>query len=292
MDNLTIEKLNKLNDVLNNYYHDDIPNHLINILYEVFVNKKLIKIFEQKSNNPEGVNNKICEEEYNEMFSEYLNEKDLYYYSGLSLYICNSNNYNIKFPMKYYFVNAIENNNYYAMYYLGSDIVNHIYLYQKTIDKTGEKYLKTAWKNGIVESYQIIADFYYKIHKPDINKKYHNKVLKKYPNNKKSLYSIYSLIRYNENITLYFDYINMLLKLADSIDDIIKVIKERFILEADHLYSADDNKDELNREINTYKFIYELYKSKVDLIDLHFNYEPNGEGCRQAKEDFLEKLKK
>lgn len=292
MDNQTIEKLNKLNDKLKKYYHDDIPNHLINVLYDIFINEKFIKIFEVKDNDIVDVNGSVCDTEYNNFFSEYLNEKDLYYYCGLSFYILNSNMRNLCFPMRYYFKKAIESNNYYAMYYLGYDIVSNIYEGQYKINKIGKKYLKTAWKHGIIESYQKIANFYYEIRKFDIDQKYHNKVLKKYPNNKKSMYSIYSLIRYNKDKTLHFDYINMLLKLADSIDDIIKVIKKRFNLETSHLYSVNDNKNEFDREVNTYKFIYELYKSKVDLIDLHFNYEPNGEGCRKAKEDFLEKLNK
>ncbi len=39
-----------------------------------------------------------------------------------------------------------------------------------------------------------------------------------------------------------------------------------------------------------YKFIFEIYKSKIDLIDLHFNYQPNGDGCKEAKNDFIKKL--
>jgi hypothetical protein len=36
--------------------------------------------------------------------------------------------------------------------------------------------------------------------------------------------------------------------------------------------------------------LYKIYRSRIDLMDLHFRYLPNNEGFNEAKEDFIKNL--
>ena len=36
--------------------------------------------------------------------------------------------------------------------------------------------------------------------------------------------------------------------------------------------------------------IQQLYASKIEMIDLHFNYTPNAAGCLHAKQDFMTRI--
>lgn len=71
-----------------------------------------------------------------------------------------------------------------------------------------------------------------------------------------------------EIMILYIDQYNFTLEILNMLSDIE-------ITDINHTYL---------------KFIKKLIHEKIDLIDLHFNYVPNGNGCIEAKHDFYHRL--
>ena len=95
---------------------------------------------------------------------------------------------------------------------------------------------------------------------------------------------------YTKAIELYYKgdeltkYVNMLLVLAKD-DDLTSNCYE--ILSKIDLNKINDIDED---KLNILKIIKRLYRSKIDLLELHFKYQPNASGYTEAKEDFMKSI--
>jgi hypothetical protein len=160
--------------------------------------------------------------------------------------------------IKYHMINIEQCNNEHSMYQLGK-------YYNKINDYSNSmKYYLLAAKNGHIKSINEVV-----IHCSK------NKIIEPF------------ILLYQQNYFITWVSLDEKLFLINTIASFLKnklISRDLVNIIADIDISGCDHIDPL------FKLVKNLLSAKVDLIDLHFNYSPDSDGCKKAKNDFMNRL--
>lgn len=183
--------------------------------------------------------------------------------------------------MKMYWLRGIAQNSYDCLYNLA------MYYYLETDDQDNIiKYLSLSSAMGNALSMTVLSLFYSKIGNQEnalvyfllsfneLLPKKEDYELKDWTKKFLDFGHFFNDERYVQQIV---DLLHKLIKNNIFNNDIIKIIKTINIKYF----------DESNLLLLSYK---KMLDSRIELIDLHFNYAPTSHGCAEAKEDFLDRL--
>lgn len=207
-------------------------------------------------------------------------DKNVMFYYGVHFFY--SKNYDM---MKFYWLQAVENDHYEAIASLGT------YYHLETNEHDNIiKYLSRASAIGYIMSTLRLAKYYREIGDHDNSMIYFllalNDNLKTSRNCRRPIGHINNIIlkSFVEEIELFDKYADKILTTMEKLitknlfdDNVLKIIT---IIDSKHFIGC-------SLFLQSYK---KLLTEQINLIDLHFNYSPDSKGYQQAKEDFLQNL--
>lgn len=189
--------------------------------------------------------------------------------------------------IKYYKL-AIDHGNVNAMHSLA--------YYYKTIENDYEsaiKYYKLAIDHGDVRSMYTIAHYYeiiekdiaeaikyYKLAVDNGHKYSFTKLVNHYENVEKDSEKLFKLLIKHKTLTTKEKISEAIMKMSQC--DVSQDTLEIF---------ADTDIDEIPGLSSFVRGYHKLLNESVDLINLHFEYAPKGKGAKEAKQDFINRIK-
>jgi hypothetical protein len=198
-----------------------------------------------------------------------------YFYYG-SYYRYKKKDYEL---MKKYYLMAIELNISDAMNGLG-----HYYQFiEENCDLMKKYYLMTIELKNSEAMDNLSFHYQYTEKNYDLMKKYYLMAIELNNSNAMCGLTKYCINNKEYNLLLYLcvkynDYTNYKVKYIDYVDEEIYNIL------------AEKTEDDLVDAPISIKNIWKLLKSKVNLMELHFNYILEGKGYKEAKNDFIKKI--
>ena len=194
------------------------------------------------------------------------------------------------------------------------------YFYDINDNDNAKKYYVMAIDQGNVVAMNNIAFLYWKIGDIENMKKYFLMAIDRGYNDANYHFGnfYFGNEEYDKAIPLYMNYVSngnaelvdklpLCIEKCNAIDEFIQCWKSQVITDNDDIidliiHFIDNNivNDELinifiNIKLapstkNVYKMLQSSLVTKINLIDLHFNYTPNADGCKSAKRDFINRL--
>jgi hypothetical protein len=192
--------------------------------------------------------------------------------------------------MKKCYLIAINGNNHQSMHNLG----HYYHITEKNYD-LAKKYYLMAIDNGNVHSLNNLGAYYNEIEKNnDLAKKYYLMAI-----DKDNINSVGNLIKFYNNSNLPIEKLEFFIKYKNKIErnKIIDCINRM----ANINLNKEDNKKFIDIIINfefkdednvlsIIKVLIETIKYKISITKLHFEYNLEGKGFKEAEEDFYNKI--